>query len=133
VDRRPNPEEDYDEAKQELLDLLASARNDGVELDWDVLQDAPSAVTPADSDFVRAVAGAVTAVTDTTPTVTCCPGVLETRVYDQLGIPAVAFGPGLIERMHGPDEDVPISNLVDAAAIYAELAGALALASAHGR
>jgi acetylornithine deacetylase/succinyl-diaminopimelate desuccinylase-like protein len=28
--------------------------------------------------------------------------------------------------MHGPDEDVPISNLVDAAAIYAELAGALA-------
>jgi succinyl-diaminopimelate desuccinylase len=133
VDRRPNPEEDYDEAKQELLDLLASARNDGFELDWEVLQDAPSAVTPAGSDFVRAVAGAVTAVTGTTPTVTCCPGVLETRVYDQLGIPAVAFGPGLIERMHGPDEDVPISNLVDAAAIYAELAGALALASAHGR
>ena len=81
---------------------------------------------PADSEFVQAVAGAVTAVTGTTPTVTCCPGVLETRVYDQLGIPAVAFGPGLIERMHGPDEDVPISNLVDAAAIYAELAGALA-------
>jgi succinyl-diaminopimelate desuccinylase len=126
VDRRPNPEEDYDEAKQELLDLLASARNDGVDLDWDVLQDAPSAVTPAGSEFVQAVAGAVTAVTGTTPTVTCCPGVLETRVYDQLGIPAVAFGPGLIERMHGPDEHVPISNLVDAAAFYAELAGALA-------
>jgi succinyl-diaminopimelate desuccinylase len=133
VDRRPNPEEDYDEAKRELLDLLASARDGGVELDWEVLQDAPSAVTPTGSEFVQAVAGAVTAVTGTTPTVTCCPGVLETRVYDQLGIPAVAFGPGPIERMHGPDEDVPISNLVDAAAIYAELAGALALGSAHGR
>ena len=41
--------------------------------------------------------------------------------------------PGVIERMHGPDEDVPIANLVDAAAIYTEVAGALALASAHGR
>jgi succinyl-diaminopimelate desuccinylase len=133
VDRRPNPEENYDEAKQELLDVLASARDGGVELDWKVLQDAPSAVTPAGSDFVQAVAEAVTAVIGTAPTVTCCPGVLETRVYDQLGIPAVAFGPGLIERMHGPDEDVPIANLVDAAAIYAELAGALALASDHGR
>ncbi len=133
VDRRPNPEENYDEAKRELLDLLASARDGGVELDWEVLQDAPSAVTPAGSDFVQAVAGAVTAVTGSAPTVTCCPGVLETRVYHQLGIPAVAFGPGLIERMHGPDEDVPIANLVDASAIYAELAGALGVASAHGR
>ena len=126
VDRRPNPEEDYGEAKRELLDLLASSRERGVDLDWEVLQDAPSAMAPAASDFVQVVAGAVTAVTGTTPTVTCCPGVLETRVYDQLGIPAVAFGPGLIERMHGPDEDVPIANLVDAAAIYAEVAGALA-------
>jgi succinyl-diaminopimelate desuccinylase len=133
IDRRPNPEENYEEAKQELLDLLASASDRGVELDWEVLQDAPSAVSPADGEFVHALAGAVTAVTGAAPTMTCCPGVLETRVYHQLGIPAVAFGPGLIERMHGPDEDVPVANLVDAAAIYTRLAGALALASAHGR
>ena len=126
VDRRPNPEEDYEEAKQELLDLLASSRERGIELEWEILQDAPSAVTAADSEFVQAVAGAVAAVTGTAPTVTCCPGVLETRVYHRLGIPAVAFGPGQIERMHGPDEDVPVANLVDAAAIYAQLAGALA-------
>jgi succinyl-diaminopimelate desuccinylase len=126
VDRRPNPDESYDEAKRELLALLASARARGVDLDWQVLQDAPSAVTPAGGHFVQAVAGAVTEVTGAIPTVTCCPGVLETRVYGRLGIPAVAFGPGLIERMHSPDEDVPIANLVDAAAIYASVAGALA-------
>jgi succinyl-diaminopimelate desuccinylase len=125
VDRRPNPDEDYEEAKRELLALLASCRDRGVELDWQVLQDAPSAVTSAGSDFVQTVAGAVTAVTGATPTVTCCPGVLEVRVYDQLGIPAVAFGPGLIERMHGPAEDVPIANLSDATAIYAKVARAL--------
>jgi succinyl-diaminopimelate desuccinylase len=125
VDRRPNADEDYEEAKNELLTLLASARERGVDLDWEVLQDAPSAVTPANSDFIETVADAVTATTGTPPTVTCCPGVLEVRVYHQLGIPSVAFGPGLIDRMHGPDEDVPVANLVAAAAIYADVGGAL--------
>jgi succinyl-diaminopimelate desuccinylase len=129
VDRRPNADEDYEEAKTELLALLESASEPGVELDWEVLQDAPSAVTPADSDFVGTVASAATSITGSSPTITCCPGVLEVRIYEQLGIPAVAFGPGLIERMHGPDEDVPIQNLVAAAAIYVDVAAAIAAGS----
>jgi succinyl-diaminopimelate desuccinylase len=126
VDRRPNADEDYDEAKTELLALLGSARERGIDLDWQVLQDARGAVTPADGDFVQTVAAAAASVTGTAPTVTCCPGVLESRVYDRLGIPAVAFGPGLIERMHAPDEDVPVANLAAAAATYVDVAGALA-------
>jgi succinyl-diaminopimelate desuccinylase len=125
VDRRPNPDEDYEEAKRELLDLLAQA----TDVDWEVLQDAPSAVSPADGDFAQTTAAAVARVTGTRPGLTCCPGVLETRVYDQLGIPAVAFGPGLIERMHGPDEDVPVENLVAAAGVYVEVAAGLAAAA----
>ncbi len=120
VDRRPNPDEDYDEAKSELLAILES-----FDVECEVLQDAPSAATAPDSDFVETVSDAVAGVVGETPTVTCCPGVLEVRVYDQLGIPAVAFGPGVIERMHGPDEDVPIENLVQATAIYSEVAGGL--------
>jgi succinyl-diaminopimelate desuccinylase len=85
-------------------------------------------VTPTDSDFIGTVATAVTGITGTAPTVTCCPGVLETRVYAQLGIPSVAFGPGLIECMHVPDEHVPIPNLVAAAAIYADVGAALSQA-----
>ena len=74
---------------------------------------------------MRTVSAAVAAVTGSTPSVTCCPGVLETRVYNRLGIPAVAFGPGLIERMHAPDEDVPVANLVAAARVYTRVAAAL--------
>jgi succinyl-diaminopimelate desuccinylase len=129
VDRRPNPEEDYAEAKEELLDLLGSARDGGADLDWEVLQDATSAVTPADSGFVQALAAAIATETGERPTLTCCPGVLEIRVYGRLGIPAVAFGPGLIERMHGPDEDVPVANLVAATAIYTDVARTLAKGS----
>ena len=74
---------------------------------------------------MQAVAAAAAAVTGQAPSVTCCPGVLETRVYNRLGIPAVAFGPGLIERMHAPDEDVPVANLVAAARVYTKVAAAL--------
>ena len=81
--------------------ILESARADGVDLSWEVLQDARCG-EPSESDFVQAVAGAAAAVTGPAPSVTCCPGVLETRVYSRLGIPAVAFGPGLIDRMHSP-------------------------------
>ncbi len=124
IDRRPNADEDYEAAKRELLDVLENA---GAQADitWEVLQDAPSAITPASDGFVQIVATAVGSVTGARPTVTCCPGVLETRFYRQLGIPAVAFGPGLIEHMHGPGEYVPVSNLFDAVAIYAEVARAL--------
>jgi len=42
-------------------------------------------------------------------------------VRNQAGIPAVVCGPGSIEQAHVDDEWVGIGDLVDAAAIYAEL------------
>ncbi|HUJ56744.1 MAG TPA: ArgE/DapE family deacylase [Gaiellaceae bacterium] len=122
IDRRPNPDEDYDAARRELLGLLDVARTNGLNLEWEVLQDAVSAVTPPDHDFVDTVATAIADVTGNRPLPTCCPGVLETRIYSRLGIPAVAFGPGLIDKMHSPDEDVPAANLSAAARIYAAIA-----------
>jgi succinyl-diaminopimelate desuccinylase len=127
IDRRPNPDESYEAARDELLGALQQARRDTeIELDWEVLQDAPGTLLTADDPFVGAVVGAVERRTGARPTVTCCPGVLETRVYRRLGLPAVAFGPGLVEQMHAPDEDVPIANLAAAASIYADVASALA-------
>lgn len=42
-------------------------------------------------------------------------------VRNQAGIPAVVFGPGGIEQAHTNDEFVSVADLVDAAAVYAEL------------
>ena len=126
IDRRPNPEEDYDEATAELEQALQAAKRRGVRIVWHVLQDARSAYTPPDSPLARTLADAVGAVTGERPSLTCCPGVLEIRVYHVLGIPALAFGPGLMESMHKPDEHVPVENLAAAAEIYARTAVALA-------
>jgi acetylornithine deacetylase/succinyl-diaminopimelate desuccinylase-like protein len=54
-----------------------------------------------------------------------CPGVLETRWYAQLGIPAFAYGPGALEVSHGPDELVDEAAIRRCAAVYALAAAEL--------
>jgi succinyl-diaminopimelate desuccinylase len=48
-----------------------------------------------------------------------CPGLLETRFYDAAGIPAYAYGPGLLSVAHGPNEYVDLRKVIDCASIYA--------------
>jgi acetylornithine deacetylase/succinyl-diaminopimelate desuccinylase-like protein len=48
-----------------------------------------------------------------------CPGLLEIRFYAERGIPAFAYGPGLLTVSHGPNEFVPTERIVQCAQIYA--------------
>ena len=58
-------------------------------------------------------------VTGEEPGFEMCPGLLETRFYAARGIPAYAYGPGLLTVSHGPNEFVPIRNIAQCAAVYA--------------
>ena len=53
------------------------------------------------------------------PTFETCPGLLETRFYAERGVPALAYGPGILAVSHGPQEFVRISRMVECAKIYA--------------
>ena len=48
-----------------------------------------------------------------------CPGVLDTRWYSQLGIPAFAYGGGGLDVAHGPDEFIDEAAMRRCAAVYA--------------
>jgi acetylornithine deacetylase/succinyl-diaminopimelate desuccinylase-like protein len=48
-----------------------------------------------------------------------CPGVLDTRWYSQLGIPAFAYGGGRLDVSHGPDEYIEAAAMRRCAAVYA--------------
>lgn len=122
IDRRPNPDEDYNVAKRELLDLLNSLNQDGG-LSVEILQDARPAWVSSDDPLVRSLRDNVTRLSGRHASLTMCPGCLETRIYSQHDIPAVAYGPGPMSLMHAPDEHVPISNLVEACAVYAAVLG----------
>ena len=64
----------------------------------------------------------MTEVEGAAPVVELCPGVLETRWYAQLGIPAFAYGAGGLDVAHGPDEYIDEAAMRRCAAVYARYA-----------
>jgi succinyl-diaminopimelate desuccinylase len=112
IDRRINPEEDFETEKRRLLDAL-----DGFEVES--LQEAAAAATPADDPLGTTLAQHIASVTGKVPAFEMCPGLLETRFYAAKGIPAFAYGPGLLTVSHGPNEFVPIRNIIQCALAYA--------------
>ncbi len=118
VDRRINPEEDLAEEQRRLFEAL-----DGCEVE--ILQEEPAAATSADQPLGTHLARAIAEVTGREAAFELCPGLLETRFYAARGIPAYAYGPGLLTVSHGPNEFVPVRSLAGCAVIYAITAAAL--------
>ena len=119
LDRRTNPEEDFDVERERLLDIVKTARARGMRCDVEVMQEGRSAATDADGELAGALASSIRGVTRGRARFELCPGVLETRHYAALGIPALAYGPGLLSVSHGPHEFVSVRKLVQCAEVYA--------------
>jgi succinyl-diaminopimelate desuccinylase len=119
VDRRTNPEEDFDAERDRLFEVIEQARARGVSCEVEVLQEGRSAATSAASPLARALGASIRAATGRAARFELCPGVLETRHYAGLGIPALAYGPGLLSVSHDPDEFVSVRRLVECAEVYA--------------
>jgi succinyl-diaminopimelate desuccinylase len=119
VDRRINPEEDLAEEKSKLIATLESCKREGVPLEWEILQEGRSSACSEEEPLGKALARSVRAITGEAPRFEMCPGLLEIRFYAAPGVPAYAYGPGLLSVAHGPNEYVDLRKIVDCAAIYA--------------
>src|SRR5713101_1827160 len=119
VDRRINPEEDLAAEKAKLLEILESCKRDGIRLEWEILQEGSSAGCDEDAALGQALSRSIRAVTGDAPRFEMCPGLLEIRFYATQGIPAYAYGPGLLSVAHGPNEYVDLRKVIETAAIYA--------------
>ena len=119
VDRRINPEEDFDAEKGRLIGVLEHCRRDGIRLECEILQEGHAAACSEDENLGRALAQSVKAINGEAPRFEMCPGLLEIRFYAATGIPAYAYGPGLLSVAHGPNEYVDLRKVRDCAAIYA--------------
>jgi acetylornithine deacetylase/succinyl-diaminopimelate desuccinylase-like protein len=120
VDRRFNPEEDLDEELARLTGLIErAAETAGAEVEVEVLQAQPSGRTDRDHPAGETLARCVEAVEGARPAFELCPGVLDTRWYSQLGIPAFAYGGGGLDVAHGPDEYIDEAAMRRCAAVYA--------------
>jgi acetylornithine deacetylase/succinyl-diaminopimelate desuccinylase family protein len=125
VERRFNPEEDLDSEKARLLALFDQVRQQGIQLELDVLQEGPSCGVAADHPVALALAETAEAVTGERPAFEMCPGLLETRWYARRGVPALAYGPGFLEVAHGPNEVVEIERIYQFIIVYALVAARL--------
>ena len=119
IDRRINPEEDFDKEKQRLFAALEQARAGGIDLEVETLQEGRSCGVSEDDWVAQALACNIREVTGQPVQFEMCPGLLEIRFYAERGIPAFAYGPGLLTVSHGPNEFVPIDRIVQCAQVYA--------------
>ncbi|UCE18333.1 MAG: M20 family metallopeptidase [Gemmatimonadota bacterium] len=119
VDRRFNPEEKIEDVKKELEERLSFFRQEGIEIETHVFQEGSASYTNEDEPLCQILSQVVGSVKGRKPEFFLCPGLLETRFFVETGIPAVIFGPGLLEEAHGPNEFVSIDDIFDCIEIFA--------------
>jgi succinyl-diaminopimelate desuccinylase len=126
LDRRFNPEEDLDEELARLTGTIErAAAAAGAQVEVEVLQAQPSGSTDQDHPAAETLARCVEAVEGAPGRFELCPGVLDTRWYSQLGIPAFAYGGGGLDVAHGPAEYIDEAAMRRCAAVYAQFAASV--------
>ena len=123
VDGRYDPDEDLDGELDRLTSIINGAAEEiGATVSVEVTQQQPPAYTDASHSAATALAQVVGDV-EGEAHFEMCAGILETRWYSQLDIPAFGYGAGRLEVAHGPDEYVDEAAMRRCAAVYALYAG----------
>jgi len=125
LERRFNPEEDLETEKARLFELLAQFQRKGIQLEVEILQEGFSSGVAEDHPVADVLAETAGGLFGVRPAFEMCPGILEIRWYARKGIPAFAYGPGLLEVAHGPDEFIEIESIYQYTRLYALTAARL--------
>ena len=127
VDRRFLPEEGLDEVREEVARRVAAcaARDGGRRYRIEELLTVEPVATPPGSLAIEAVRYGVRGALGVEVEEVASPGTYDHKHVARIaGVPdCVAYGPGILELAHRPDEHCPVEELVRAT-------GALALAAA---
>jgi succinyl-diaminopimelate desuccinylase len=118
VDRRLNPEEKITDAKRELMQVFDAAKKRGIKVTTKVLQEGDSSTADPNSPLAKTLKDAIRDVRGDSPSMELCPGLCEIRFFNNQGIPAYAYGPGLLEVSHGPEEYVRIPDMLICTEIF---------------
>jgi len=123
LDRRFLIEESLAEVKQEMLDMLerVKARRPGFDYEIRDLFDVQPTMTDATAPIVTTLAHAIKEVLHRAPSYVVSPGTYDQKHIDRIGQlkNCVAYGPGILELAHQPDEWVGIDDMLDSAKVMA--------------
>jgi succinyl-diaminopimelate desuccinylase len=123
LDRRFIAEENLEDVKREILDMLRELQRTRPGFDFhikEIMSFVPTA-TPKDAPVVAATARAIARVLGREPSYISSPGTYDQKHIVRTGKlqDCIAYGPGILDLAHQPDEYVGIQELVDSAKIMA--------------
>lgn len=123
IDRRYLIEETAEEVRAEITALLERVRNERPSMRYDLkeLWQVSPTMTPAAAPVVEAVAEGIRAVLSCEPVHVVSPGTYDQKHIDRIGRlkDCIAYGPGILDLAHQPDEYVGIDDMVDSAGVMA--------------
>ena len=123
LDRRFIAEENLEAVKQEIIDMLDELKRTRPGFDFgirDIMSFVPTA-TPRDAPVVDATARAIARVLGREPSYISSPGTYDQKHIVRTGKlkDCIAYGPGILDLAHQPNEYVGIQELVDSAKVMA--------------
>jgi len=129
IDRRLLIEESIDAAKAEVRELLEQLVKDRAGFRYGIRDIFEVRPTMADRDgpVARSTAAAIRRVIGRDPEFICSPGTYDQKHIDRVGKlrDCIAYGPGILDLAHQPDEYVVIDDMVDSAKVMALAARSL--------
>ncbi len=121
IDRRFLAEEPLDQVRDEVTALLEGLRATRVDFDYELteLNAVLPSMTDRDAPVVQTVAKAIQDVMGKNPEYVASPGTYDQKHIDRIGKlkNCIAYGPGILELAHKPDEYIGIDDMVDSACV----------------
>ncbi|MFC7704395.1 acetylornithine deacetylase/succinyl-diaminopimelate desuccinylase family protein [Plastorhodobacter daqingensis] len=123
IDRRFLIEENIDEVKGEVTAMLERVKAERPSFHYEVrdLFEVQPSMTDRDAPVVRTVAEAIRKVLDTQADFVVSPGTYDQKHIDRIGRlkNCIAYGPGVLDLAHQPDEWIGVQDMVDSAKVMA--------------
>ena len=121
IDRRFLLEEPLDQVRGEVTALLEGLKATRADFDYELteINSVLPSMTDREAPVVRTVAKAIEAVMGKPPAYVASPGTYDQKHIDRIGKlkNCIAYGPGILELAHKPDEYVGIDDMLDSAKV----------------
>lgn len=123
IDRRFLAEEPLDDVRDEITALLEGLRTTRPDFDYRLteINSVLPSMTNREAPVVRTVAKAIKDVMGKQPQYVASPGTYDQKHIDRIGKlkNCIAYGPGVLELAHKPDEWISVDDMIDSACVMA--------------
>jgi len=121
IDRRFLIEEDVEEVKAEVKSILENIKSRRPKFEYEVkeLNRVIPSMTDKDAPIVKSIAASVEKVIGKKAEYVASPGSYDQKHIDRIGTlkNCIAYGPGILDLAHKPDEFVDVEDMIDSAKV----------------